>query len=332
MHATASTDYSIVIPAHDEEACLRELASRIASFLDELNGSSEVILVDDGSGDRSFEIMREIAHSDRRFKVLRLSRNFGHQIAITAGIDFAVGDAVIIMDADLQHPVETIHGLIAKRDEGYDVVYGIRSDRASEPFAKRVTARCFYRGINRLTDLNMPPDAGDFRLVTRNAIDAFKSLRESNRYVRGMFAWIGFEQTGVDYPYRERFAGESKYHFRRMLQLAAAALTSFSTAPLRAALHLGFAVSLLSFTGAIVAIVTKLAGAAVPGWTSVIVYVSFIGGVQLFVLGVMGTYIGRLYDEAKGRPLYIVRDLEGFDNVRSRPPRAVVATSFHESA
>ena len=318
--------YSVVVPVHDEEAALPELAERLSPVLDELDGPSEVILVDDGSSDRSLEAIRALSSHDSRFRGVQLSRNFGHQVAITAGIDLARGDAVVIMDGDLQHPPEVIPELVQRWRDGFEVVYAVRADRAGEPRLKRTTARWFYRALGRLTDLDMPANAGDFRLVDRRALDAFRALRETNRYVRGMFSWIGFRQTGIPYRYEARVGGETKYTFKRMSQLAANALTSFSSAPLRLALHLGFVVATVSIVAAVAAVIANLAGAfTVPGWTSLVFVTSFLGGVQLFILGVVGVYLGRVYEEVKGRPLYIVNELYGFDDRPQLRTRAVVA-------
>ncbi len=306
--------YSVVLPVHDEEESLPELARRLKAVLDRLDGPSEVIMVDDGSADGSLEAMRELVQRDPRFKAVELSRNFGHQVAITAGIDLAQGEAVVVMDSDLQHPPETIEELAALWLEGYDVVYAVRADRAGEPWLKRITAKIFYRILGRLVDIDVPAHAGDFRLVDRRALEAFRQLRETNRYVRGMFSWIGFHQVGVEYAYEDRLGGHSKYTLKRMSQLAGNALTSFSSAPLRVALHVGFAVSTLSFIAGIAAVVAKIADAfTVPGWASLIFVTSFLGGVQLFVLGVVGVYLSRVYEEVKARPLYIVRDWHGFE-------------------
>jgi dolichol-phosphate mannosyltransferase len=318
--------YSIVVPVYNEEDAVPELGKRLVAVLDRLDGPSEVILVDDGSTDRSLETILDLARRDLRFRGVQLSRNFGHQVAITAGIDLAAGDAVVIMDADLQHPPEVIEDLVERWRQGYEVVYAVRADRAGEPRLKRTTARIFYRALGRLTEIDVPADAGDFRLVDRRALDAFRGLRETNRYVRGMFSWIGFRQTGVPYRYEARVGGTTKYTLRRMSQLAGNALTSFSSAPLRLALHLGFVVATLSILAAAAAVIANLAGAfTVPGWTSLVFVTSFLGGVQLFILGVVGVYLGRVYEEVKGRPLYIVRELYGFENTPQGRARGVLA-------
>jgi polyisoprenyl-phosphate glycosyltransferase len=291
--------------------------------LDGLDADAEVLFIDDCSFDRSHEVLLELQRRDGRCKVIRLARNFGHQVAITAGLDFALGDAVIVMDADLQDPPELVPELIARWREGYEVVYAVREERAGEAWLKRKTAAWFYRVLRRLASVNMPVDAGDFRLVDRQALDAFRSLRERGRYVRGMFSWVGFRQTGVPYRRPERFAGEPKYSFRKSLRLAVDGIVSFSNAPLRLALVWGFVFSALSFVVGIAAIVAKLAGAfVVPGWASIVVVVSFLGGIQLTLMGMMGLYIGRIYEEVKARPLYIVREAHGLGSGHALPTEA----------
>lgn len=304
--------YSFVVPVHNEEETLPELYRRMADLLARLDGESEVILVDDGSTDRSYPLMVDIHGKDPRFKIIHFSRNFGHQIAISAGMDHACGSATVIMDADLQDPPEIILQMIERWKDGYEVVYGVREERLGESWFKRTTAKRFYRSLRRLTDVDIPSDVGDFRLIDRKALDAFKGLRETNRYVRGMFSWIGFRQTGVSYVRAGRFAGETKYPLRKMLRLAVNGVVSFSNVPLRLALNLGFLIAALSIVTAVVAIALKLSGAyAVSGWTSMFVTVAFIGGIQLMVLGVIGEYISRIYDQVKERPLYITREVHG---------------------
>jgi dolichol-phosphate mannosyltransferase len=305
--------YSFVIPVCNEEETLPELDRRLRSVLDGLDGPAEVILVDDGSSDRSHELLVDLSRRDPRFKVLRFTRNFGHQMAITAGLDRASGDAVIVMDGDLQDPPELAPELIARWREGYEVVYAIREDRRAEPFLRRAAIRLFYRILRRLTEVDIPPDAGDFRLVDRRALDQFRALRENNRYVRGLFAWIGFRQIGVPYRREARYAGTTKYPLRKLVKLGADGVLGFSNLPLRLTMALGFAVSGTSFVLGVVAIVLRIIGiGTVPGWASVVVVVSFLGGVQLIVTGTMGLYVARIYEEVKGRPLYIVRESHGF--------------------
>jgi polyisoprenyl-phosphate glycosyltransferase len=318
--------YSLVVPAHNEEGVVGELVARLIQVMDALDRESEAILVDDGSRDRTYELMLEAASADPRFRLVRLSRNFGHQIALTAGVDLAAGDAVIVLDADLQDPPEVILELAARWREGYDIVYAVREMREGETRFKRATATAFYRAFNRISEVEVPLDAGDFRLVDRRALDVFNQMRESNRFVRGMFSWIGLRQTGVLYRRHERFAGETKYPFRKMLRFAATGVTSFSSAPLRAALNLGFFVSIVSFLIGMWSLIVKVGGFFnVPGWTSIVVPVTFIGGIQLIVLGVIGEYIGDIHAEVKRRPLYVISELENFPDSPQLPPRAIVA-------
>jgi len=306
-------EYSLVIPIFNEEETVPELVRRLRLLLDRLDGPAEAVLVDDASTDGSYDLMVAAREADPRFKVLRLSRNFGHQIAITAGMDVAAGNAVIVMDADLQDPPEVVLEMAARWREGYDVIYGVREGRAGETRFKRTTASTFYRLLRRISNIDVPLDVGDFRLVDRRALEAFKAMRETNRYVRGMFSWIGFRQVGISFRRDERFAGDTKYPLTKMLKFATDGVVSFSAAPLRLALNLGFIVSALSFGFGLVALVFKLAGLySIPGLASIAVFVAFLGGIQLLVLGLMGEYIARIHDEVKDRPLYIVRDTHGF--------------------
>jgi glycosyltransferase involved in cell wall biosynthesis len=306
--------FSIVVPIHDEQESLEELARRLAAALDALPDlDAEVILVDDGSRDASYPMMVALAGRDSRLKVVQLSRNFGHQVALTAGIELASGDAVVVMDGDLQHPPELIAEFVRLWREGNDIVYGVMQARP-EGWFKRTTASAFYGLLRRLTKVDMPAAAGDFRLVDRVAVDAFVSMRERDRYVRGMFAWLGFRQAGVDYVPPPRYAGRSKYTVRRMARLAFDAIFSFSIYPLRIALGFGLVVSLISFVVGVVSGISKYVGIyTVPGWATIVVVTTFIGGIQLVVLGVIGEYIGRIYEEVKRRPLYVVRRTHGFD-------------------
>jgi dolichol-phosphate mannosyltransferase len=308
--------YSFVLPVYNEEETLEELYRRLSAVLEQLEGSAEILFVDDGSTDGSRRTLQEFETRDRRVRTIRFARNFGHQAAITAGIDHARGDAIVIMDSDLQDPPEVVPDLIARWREGYDVVYGIRERRRGDPWLKRVTATAFYRVLRVLADTDVPVDAGDFRLVDRRAADAFRNLPERNRYVRGLFSWIGFRQTGVEFARDERFAGDPKYSYRASLRLAIDGLISFSVAPLRIALGFGFLIALVAFLVGIFAAVARLAGVySLPGWASILVVVSFVGGVQLILTGVVGLYVGRMYNEVKARPLYIVDD-ERRDGIR----------------
>jgi len=302
-----------VVPIYDEEESIPELVHRLELLIDRLDGEAEVILVDDGSRDGSYELMRS-AREDPRFKLLRLSRNFGHQVAVTAGLDVAAGNAVIVMDGDLQDPPEVALDLAARWRDGYDVVYAVREDREGDTPFKRATASLFYRLFRKMSDVDVPLDVGDFRLVDRRALDGFRSMRESNRYVRGMFSWIGFRQVGVPFRRDERFAGETKYPLRRMLKFATDGIVSFSAYPLRLALNLGFVVSAFSFLLGVMFLVSKFAGFySVPGLASIAVFVAFLGGIQLLLIGIMGEYIARIHDEVKGRPLYLVSDAQGLE-------------------
>jgi dolichol-phosphate mannosyltransferase len=308
----AAPTYSVVVPIHNEQESLHELHRRLADVLSRLDGDAEVLLVDDGSTDLSYPLMLEIHRRDPRFRIVQLARNFGHQLAITAGIDLAVGDAVVVMDGDLQHPPELLPELAERWREGFDVVYGMMTDRP-EGFVKRLTARVFYKVLRRLASVEIPA-AGDFRLADRRVIEAFRAMPERNRFVRGMFAWLGYRQIAVPYVAPERFAGRSKYTIGRMIRLATDGLVSFSTRPLRLALDLGFVVSALSFLFGIGSLVSKYAGVLlVPGWLTIVLVTSFLGGIQLMVIGVVGEYVGRIYDEVKARPLYLVRELHGFE-------------------
>ena len=312
LAVAAAPTLSVVVPLHDEEQSVGPLARRVRETLDGIGESWEVILVDDGSDDGTYRECVALHRGDSRFRVLRLSRNFGHQLALTAGLDMASGEAVVTMDGDLQHPPEVIPELVEQWHKGHAVVYAVMVERQGESKAKDVTARMFYRVLTRLTDVDVPASAGDFRLVDRKALDAFLRLRESNRYVRGMFSWVGFEQTGVSYVSGPRVAGKSKYTIGRMLRLAVDAIVGFSDRPLRIALNTGFVVSILSVLFGLSALVSKLVGIfVVPGWASVMVLVGLVGGTQLVVTGIIGEYVGRIHDEVKGRPLYIVRDAHG---------------------
>jgi polyisoprenyl-phosphate glycosyltransferase len=306
--------YSVVIPIHDEQESLQELHRRLVDTFALLDGNAEVLFVDDGSRDLSYPLMLELHARDARFKVVRLTRNFGHQLAITAGIELARGDAVVVMDGDLQHPPELLPALAERWREGYDVVYGVMTERP-EGWLKRSTAHAYYWLLRKLASVEIPAAAGDFRLADRRVVEAFRAMPERNRFVRGMFAWLGFRQIAVEYAVPERFAGNSKYTLRKMIRLATDGLVSFSTAPLRLALDLGFVVSACAFLFGIATLITKLAGVfLVPGWLTIVLVTSFIGGIQLIVIGVVGEYVGRIYDEVKARPLYLVRDLHGFEH------------------
>lgn len=312
LSAVVSTEYSIVIPILDERETLPELHRRLCPVMEQLDGSAEVILVDDGSTDGSFDVMRKLHEADGRVRVLRLSRNFGHQVAITAGLDHARGNAVVIMDGDLQDPPEVVPALAEKWREGFDVVYAIRDEREGESRVKLATANRFYRLLGRMSEVDMPRDAGDFRLIDRRVANAIRAMPEHHRYLRGMFAWVGYDQVGVHYARDARHAGRTKFPIRKMVAFAADGIVSFSTVPLRVTLMLGFLMSVGAFVLALFAVFAKATGAyTVPGWASITVGVALLGGVQLTVLGVIGEYIARIHDEVKQRPLYLLRDQLG---------------------
>jgi dolichol-phosphate mannosyltransferase len=305
--------YSFVLPVFNEEAVLPDMHRRLSEVAATLDGPAEFIFVDDGSVDRTLEIARELQTHDDRVKVVSLSRNFGHQLAISAGLDFAAGEAIVIMDADLQDPPEVVPELIKRWRDGYDVVYAVRSAREGETRFKRGTASLFYRLMRRLTNIRMPLDAGDFRLVDRRVAGIISNMPEPDRYLRGMFAWVGFRQTSVTYERAARFAGETKYSLSSMIRFATDGLLSFSTVPLRITLAAGFAIAGLAFAAGIAAILLKLLGAfTAPGWASLVVVLSFFSGVQFIVLGTIGLYVGRIYAQGKQRPLYLVDEALGF--------------------
>jgi glycosyltransferase involved in cell wall biosynthesis len=300
--------YSVVAPIFNEVESLPELYRRIKQVMNANHEPWELLLVDDGSTDGSTEAILKLADQDKHVRPVIFARNFGHQIAITAGWDYARGDAVIIIDADLQDPPEAIPELAEKWKEGYDVVYAVRAERAGESWFKRITAAAFYRMIYRITDVRIPIDTGDFRLMDRKVVNVLKQMRERHRFPRGMSAWVGFRQIGVNYRRSPRYAGATKYPFRKMLMLALNAITSFSYFPLQVATYFGFFSAGFAILAIPVVIYLRVAG--IPQFTgqaTTLIAVLFLGGIQLISLGVLGEYIGRLYDEAKGRPLYVVR-------------------------
>ncbi len=301
--------YSIVAPIYNEIDNLPELHRRVKEVMDSCGETWELILVDDGSTDGSTERIRELAQMDKTVRPVIFARNFGHQVAITAGWDYARGDAVVIIDADLQDPPEVILELAKKWKEGYEVVYAIRSEREGESWFKKFTAAMFYRIIYSITDVKMPVDTGDFRLMDRKVVDVLKLMKERHRFPRGMSAWVGFKQIGVTYKRAARVAGVTKYPFSKMLKLALNAITGFSYFPLQVATFFGFVSAGLSILAIPIVIYMRIMGSgAFTGQATTLIAVLFLGGVQLISLGILGEYIGRLYDEAKGRPLYIVRE------------------------
>ncbi|WP_441228921.1 glycosyltransferase family 2 protein [Tardiphaga sp. 20_F10_N6_6] len=307
--------YSIVVPVYNEEAVLPVLVRRLGLLLDRLDASAEAIFVDDGSSDTSPIVLQALAKSDPRFRYIGLSRNFGHQVAITAGMDAAQGDAIVVMDADLQDPPEVVEQLIAKWREGNDVVYARRLSRAGESAFKRATAHVFYRVLGRMTSVRIPADVGDFRLIDRKVLDALRQMPERDRFVRGMIAWLGFRQAEVSFHRLERAAGETKYPLFKMARLAMSAALGFSDAPLRLAIWCGLAVSSLAllYGGWVLLLWMTNDPHLVAGWSSIIVIVSLLCGLNMLMTGIVGLYVGRIHAEAKHRPLYVVQNRVGFE-------------------
>lgn len=307
---------SIVVPLYNESGNVDSLVSRISGIVKNLDDISdfEIILVNDGSKDDTLARLRNLAPAYPQMVILDLSRNFGHQLAATAGLDAARGEAVILMDGDLQDPPELIVDFVRKWREGYDVVYAVRKTRKGESFFKILTARIFYRTIKRLTNVAIPVDTGDFRLMSRRVLLALQAIRERHRFLRGLVSWIGFRQTGVVYDRAERLSGTTNYPLTKMIKFAIDGITSFSEIPLRFATYLGFITSGFAFLYAIVILILKLVHANTPGYTSTMLAILFLGGVQLIGIGILGEYIGRIYDEVKARPLYIVASTERDDD------------------
>ncbi len=321
---------SLILPVYNEEETIDELHRRLTSFLSVVGESWEVVFVNDGSVDRSAEMLNELAAKDARFKVIHFARNFGHQIAITAGMDHAEGDAVVIMDADLQDPPEVVHEMLERWREGYDVVYGRRSSRAGESFFKKVTAAAFYRFFRRMIPIDVPLDTGDFRLLSRRVILTMRALREQHRFVRGMVSWVGFKQCAVEYDRPERFAGETKYPMRKMLGLAVDAITSFSVLPLRFATWMGVFSAMVAIFTSIWTVYAKFFGDTEQGWSTIVIVVSLAASAQLLMIGILGEYVGRIYEEVKRRPLYVVQDTLNVPNsdadMAAAKPRPNVGT------
>ena len=314
---------SVIIPCMNEEPVIGETYSRLTTVLAPHEFAFELIFVDDGSKDRTPEILRELQRNDSRVRVVRLSRNFGHQAAITAGLEHAGGDAAAVIDADLQDPPEVLLEFVVKWLEGYDVVYGVRSEREGETAFKLWTAKAFYRLIGKLSETEIPMDTGDFRLMDRRVVEAFLSMPERDRFVRGMVSWLGFSQTSVAYRRAGRFAGKTKYPLYKMIRFATDGIVSFSVVPLRLAIWMGFLTSGLAILGILVSVYARFFGVGwVKGWTSTVIAILFLGGVQLLCLGIIGEYIGRIYGEAKRRPLYIVQERMGFDSTGKRETRS----------
>ena len=300
-------ELSVVVPIFNEQAVLPELETRMFAMLESACPDHEVVFVDDGSADESPAMLLAIAARHERARVLRFSRNFGHQAAVTAGIEHARGRAVVVIDADLQDPPEVIPELVAKWREGFDVVSAVRTERPGESAVRLFAIKVFYRVLKRIATVDMTPDVGDFRLLDRRVADALNKLPERNRYVRGLIRWLGFRHAEVRYKRAERFAGETKYPYAKLIRLALDGVTSFSTLPLRLVTYLGFAVFGLSLLLVLYAMLGRVFGGQTPaGWTSVFVAVAFLSGVQLVALGILGAYVSRIFEEVKGRPLYVI--------------------------
>ncbi|MCD6507703.1 glycosyltransferase family 2 protein [Candidatus Poribacteria bacterium] len=304
---------SVVVPIYNEEEVLLELYRRLKRVMEGIGEPYEIIFVNDGSEDRSLQVMMELRERDARVKIVDLSRNFGHQIAITAGMDYSCGDGVIVMDGDLQDPPEVIEELVRVWREGYDVVHAVRVARRGEGFFKRFTARGYYRLIGMISEVDIPREVGDFRLLSRRVVDEVRGMRERSRFIRGLVRWVGFRQGEIYYEREERFAGESKYTLRRMVRFALDGVTSFSRVPLEVPLYVGLCVSGLSFLCILVLMVLGFLRGALWGYGLILASMLFLGGVELVFIGILGEYVGRIYEEVKGRPLYVVREAVGFD-------------------
>lgn len=313
-----SLQYSLVVPIYNEEANIPELYRRLRGVMDSLDGDTELILIDDGSRDRSLMLMRELHYQDPRVSYLSLARNFGHQVAVTAGLNFARGEAIIVLDADLQDPPELIPEMIGLWRQGYQVVYAQRSQRQKEPWWKRMTAYAFYRVLRHLADVEIPTDTGDFCLMDRRVVDLLNAMPERNRYIRGLRAWVGFRQTAIQYRRDPRFAGEVKYTFSQSLALAINSLVSFSRVPLRLSTYLGLGAAAISLFMAVLVIYWRFFADKSPltGFATITVVIFFLGAVQLISIGILGEYIGRIYEEIKGRPLYTLSEVAGFQDHR----------------
>ena len=306
--------YSIVVPVYNEEEVIQVTYSRLTEVMEQTGQMYELIFVNDGSRDHTMDILTQAALIDSSVRVIDFSRNFGHQIAITAGMDAATGQAIVVIDADLQDPPELILDMIELWNQGYDVVYAKRREREGETVFKRVTAAMYYRILKGLTKIDIPIDTGDFRLIDRKVNEAMKTFQERNRFVRGLVSWVGFRQIRLEYDRKERYAGQTKYPIRKMIRLSVDGVTSFSDKPLKMASYAGIFISCISFVSLIVTICLKLfTDNTVAGWASLVSIILLLNGITLMILGVIGEYIGRIYDESRGRPLYIVREKVGFD-------------------
>ncbi len=307
-------EYSVIVPVYNEEEVIDECYTQLTRVLSETGGEYEIIFVNDGSRDATAEIVASLCRSDSRIKLVSFSRNFGQQAAITAGIDYVSGNAAVVIDCDLQDPPAVIHDMIKLWKDGYDVVYGKRISRDGEGSFKKLTSKIFYRVMKALTNVEIPVDTGEFRLMDRKVVEAVRKLREKNRFMRGIMSWVGFRQTAVQFEREKRFAGETKFPFRKMVKLALDGITSFSYIPLKLATAIGFLISIISFVYILVVIYQRLfTNTTVAGWASTVAIILFSQGIILMILGLMGEYIGRIYDELKNRPIYVVDETIGFN-------------------
>ncbi len=307
--------HSVVVPMYNEELVVLETYKRLKQVMDSVQEPYEIVFVNDGSRDKTAAIISEICETDKNIKFVDFSRNFGHQVAITAGMDFAEGDTIVVIDGDLQDPPEVIPKMIEKWKEGFDVVYGKRTERKGETFFKKFTSKAFYRFLRKMTDVDIPVDTGDFRLIDRKVCDALKHINEKNRYIRGLISWLGFKQSAVEFSRDKRFAGETKYPLKKMLRFAFDAITSFSYKPLKLASYAGMFLSLFSFIYLLIVLYQRVfTNKAIQGWASTMAVSLFFNGIVLLILGIIGEYIGRIYDEAKGRPLYVIRQTKNFED------------------
>jgi dolichol-phosphate mannosyltransferase len=311
-----SPKYSLIIPIYNEEETIPEMYHRVSAVMDQLDGPVELILINDGSHDQSLKLLRELRQNDQRICYLSFARNFGHQIAVTAGLNFARGQAVAILDADLQDPPELIPAMVAKWREGYHVIYAQRTRRKQEGWFKRFTAYLFYRVLKYLADVEIPTDTGDFCLMDRTVVNLLNAMPERNRYIRGLRAWVGFRQTAIQFERSPRFAGAVKYTFRKSFALATNSLVSFSIAPLRLSTYLGLVAAVFAMIMALLVLYWRFLQPSSPltGFAAIAVAIFFIGSVQLICVGILGEYIGRIYEEVKGRPLYTLAEVSGFDH------------------
>jgi len=305
--------YSIIVPVYNEQEILPEFFKRISRVIFTAQNNFELIFINDGSSDDSVKIIQDFCAKNPAVKLINFSRNFGHQIAVTAGVEYCTGDAAIIMDADLQDPPELIPKLIQKYQEGFDVVYAIREQRKGETYFKKITAKLFYRFLCRLTEVKIPVDTGDFRLINRKVCNTLKLMKEKTRFLRGLVSWIGFKQTGIKFIREPRYAGKTKYPLNKMLRFSIDAITSFSPKPLRISIYLGFFFAFLGFLYAIYAVLCKILNIeTIPGWATIVIFINIIGGLNLMILGIIGEYVARIYKESQNRPLYIINDLINF--------------------